>query len=372
MHIFHSVYAYYPAQYGGPSNSIYWLAKALIRRGHRVSVGATVVGLPEGVARNCWNETEYGRVMYSDTSIPYLSFRQIRAAWSVLKKADVVHLNTLFLPSAYLIGLIAVVSGKKTVLSVRGELDPAALIYRTKLKKIMIWMLNKVSPKIHFHATCKEEVDYIRDHFPTTAGTFLIPNYMELPIRVERKPGNYLLYIGRLHPKKAIDRLIEAVGQSARFRQSDYILKIVGSPDKPGYTEQLQQQVSKLKLTGRVEFVGPVVGEAKQQLYADAFATFLPSHSENFGNVVIESMAQGTPVVASFGTPWQLLETHGAGFWVENSPEELSRVIDHLLSLSTEEYRLYRQSAYQLVVDQFDMESNVYKWEQQYQQIIAS
>jgi glycosyltransferase involved in cell wall biosynthesis len=371
MHIFHSVYAYYPAQYGGPSNSIYWLAKALIRRGHRVSVGATNLGLPEGIPFNCWMETDYGMVIYNDTTIGYLSFRQILAALPVLKKADVIHLNTLFLPATYLIGLVALVGRRKVIWSVRGELKPVALAYRTGLKKWMIALLKPLSAAIFFHATSREEIDYIKSQFGPKASVFMIPNLIELPRKANRKAQNYLLFIGRLHPIKAIDRLIEAIDRSVRFRQSDYILKIVGLPDKPGYAEQLQQQISDLALTERIQFLGSVVGEAKQQLYADAYATFLPSHSENFGNVVIESMAQGTPVVASFGTPWQILETHGAGFWVENSPEELSRVIDQLLALSPEEYRTYRRNASQLVMDQFDIESNVYKWEHQYQQIIA-
>ena len=53
----------------------------------------------------------------------------------------------------------------------------------------------------------------------------------------------------------------------------------------------------------------------------------MPSHNENFGNVVVESLSQGTPVIASTGTPWKILEKYHAGYWIKNNPENIAKKI---------------------------------------------
>ncbi len=61
---------------------------------------------------------------------------------------------------------------------------------------------------------------------------------------------------------------------------------------------------------------------------ADVFA--LTSHHENFGMVYAEALAAGTPVVASTNTPWQDVEKHNCGKWVENTPEKFAEAINEI------------------------------------------
>ena len=124
-------------------------------------------------------------------------------------------------------------------------------------------------------------------------------------VRVARP---YLLFMGRMHPIKGIDRLLEALSASTLFRGSEYSLLIAGPDSDKMYARTLSELVQVLGLSAKVSFIGVVQGKEKEQLYADARVLILPSHAENFGNVVIESLAQGTPVVASTNTPWQVLE----------------------------------------------------------------
>ena len=89
---------------------------------------------------------------------------------------------------------------------------------------------------------------------------------------------------------------------------------------------------------------------------------FLVSNSENFGNVVLESLSQGTPVVASKGTPWQSLEESKAGFWIDNNPKEIANCIDRIMSYSEKEYYLKRENAFALA-KRFDVYDNINQWE---------
>jgi glycosyltransferase involved in cell wall biosynthesis len=149
------------------------------------------------------------------------------------------------------------------------------------------------------------------------------------------------------------------------FLESDYVLKIAGR-GAPGYEAELRKLVADLNLTERIQFVGQVEGDEKQKLLADAFWTIMPSHTENFGLVVLESLAQNTPVIASKGSPWEVLETEKLGFWVENSPEELSETLRRIVTMSASEYEDYRKRGRTFVIENFDITRNIQKWADTY------
>ncbi len=166
----------------------------------------------------------------------------------------------------------------------------------------------------------------------------------------------------RLHPIKAIDRLLEAPGRSTLFRESDYSLLIAGPDTDKAYTQTLHEMVRTLGLSAKVSFTGAMQGQRKEQLYADAYLLILPSQAENFGNVVIESLAQGTPVVASTNTPWQVLEEESAGRWVSNEPDLLRQAIESFLTMSPDTYELYRERALQLARRDYDITASPARW----------
>ena len=118
-------------------------------------------------------------------------------------------------------------------------------------------------------------------------------------------------------------------------------------------------------------FIGPVQGEQKEALYANAYLTVLPSHAESFGNVVMESLAQGTPVVASTNAPWQVLETERAGSWVSNAPKPLREAIEKYLLMPPDTYTGYRDRASSLAQRCFDIAENTGEWERLYQAAIG-
>ena len=81
------------------------------------------------------------------------------------------------------------------------------------------------------------------------------------------------------------------------------------------------------------------MGGLQIDFLANADLFVLPSHNENFGNVYLESLATGTPIVASLGTPWSEVEECDCGKWVENSIEKTSKSIIEMLERDREEMR---------------------------------
>ena len=100
------------------------------------------------------------------------------------------------------------------------------------------------------------------------------------------------------------------------------MLLIAGKDD--GHQSFLDEKVKNLNLTDRVFFIGELQGVDKVKFLSGGDLFVLPSHNENFGNVYLESLACGTPVVASWNTPWSEVEEHGCGKYVENSTEAMS------------------------------------------------
>ena len=375
MTILMSADCFYPAQLGGPSNTIYWQAKALTRAGHDVTVVATSHALPADIQVNRWLSTDCGRVIYTRNPHFYFPVKHIWHGWQAIRNADVVHVNSLFYPASFVWVLMSQLAKKPVVWSPHGELSPVALGFRPHLKQILLKLFRRISVPIWFHATCPAEATDIRHQFGPDTRIRKIRNLMELPVtigpsRPDSMAQRYLLFIGRLHPIKAIDRLIEALGTSTLFRTSDFCLLIVGPVSEPSYARQLHQQVQTLNLAAKVFFQDAVYGTEKERMYTTAFLTILPSHSENFGNVVIESLAQGTPVIASTGTPWQLLETEQAGSWVTNDPQSLQTAIETYLNMQDDMYQTYRKRAAELARRDFDIVANVGLWERFYEQVM--
>ncbi|WP_420151639.1 glycosyltransferase [Spirosoma sp.] len=371
MKIALSVDCFYPAQMGGPSNAIYWQAKALTQAGHDVVVVAISDFLPPTVLLDQWLKLDCGQVIYTRNPHFYFPIKHIWYGWQIIRKADVVHVNSLFYPASFVWVVMSRLVKKPVVWAPHGELSPAALRFRTRLKQLRLKLFRRVSASISFHATCAAEAADIRTHFGQQARVTEIRNMMELPQKVESTPArSYLLFIGRLHPIKAVDRLIDAVSKSPLFRESEYSLLIVGPDDDKVYSLQLKSLIKRLNLTEKIVFQEPVYGKDKERLYADALVTILPSHAENFGNVVIESMAQGTPVIASTGTPWQQLEIEQAGHWVHNDSDSLRRAIETYMTLSANDYESYRKRAFELAHRDFDMMRNVALWENFYRNLL--
>lgn len=369
MKIIFPLEVFYPSQAGGPANSVYWLAKNLKKHGFEPIIVATDKGISADVPLNRWIENETGRTIYIKTRFIHFPLYQTVVSLLNFSRADVVHLSSFFFPTAFVTAFAARLFGKKIVWSARGELDKFSLNYSRRRKRPILWCIkNIISDYPVFHSTSDEETGYIKKIFGGEARIFQIPNYIEVAPKSVRMAGKYLLYIGRIHPKKAIDNIIKALAMSEAFLQSDFALRIAGK-GKPEYENELRALVSDLKMDERVVFVGQVEGEAKSKLLADAYFTMMPSHSENFGVVVLESLVQNTPVLASIKTPWKSLEKEKIGFWTDNTPEALAQVIDRILRMDASEYQGYRERGRDFVIREFDIRNNICKWIELYKNL---
>ena len=370
MNVFYPIGALYPSQLGGPNNTIYWMAKALVKVGVGVTIVTTHRGIKSdaGITFNKWIDLGYGRIKYLRVIHRLIPLRIYINSLNPLRKTDVVHLTSLFYSGSLILALTALMFRKRVIWSVRGELTSSALKYNTVFKRLILAVIGRIKSFIIFHGTSEDEIELIKIRFGPNTRTVHVPNYMELPdLRARSKSGKYLLFLGRIHEIKAIDHLIKALYLSKRFRVSSYKLMIIGDDDNV-HARKLKKLVKGLDLNTKVKFIGYIDDELeKQKFLSRAHFLVLPSHSENFGNVIIESLAQGTPVIASMGTPWKSLQIERAGFWVDNSPESLAKAIDASIEMNEECYQGYRKKALEIVKRDYCIDRNVFRWKEIYE-----
>ena len=142
-----------------------------------------------------------------------------------------------------------------------------------------------------------------------------------------------VLFVGRIEPLKGIDQLLRAMtylqnGQGLR-------LVVIGGDEHSQYEmERLQKLSRALHIGGSVTFPGLIKHEKLPNFYSAADVCVIPSYYESFGLVALESMACGTPVVATnVGDLKSIIHQGETGYVVmDNAPHRLAEKIALLLS----------------------------------------
>jgi glycosyltransferase involved in cell wall biosynthesis len=338
--------AFYPATYwGGPIYSVYGLCNALAKlpnikikvlttdsAGPALSESLVVTSIPVQFPEGY--DVYYFRRWFGLSISP----RLLLNLWTMIKWSDVVHLTAVYSFPTIPALLICRILGKPVVWSPRGALQRWERASKIHFKSVWELICNSlITPyRCVLHVTSEKEAADSKARIPN-ALTELISNGVyfpeSLPARDWLPEGRLrLLYLGRLHPIKGIENLVQAV---KLIENKEVSLTICGNGDE-AYMRTLHKLVHDLKLDGRIEFQGHVDGTNKFSAFMQADICIVPSFSENFGMVVAEALAHGVPVVASKGTPWVDLENKGCGVWVDNSPSALAEGILRIREMDLE------------------------------------
>jgi glycosyltransferase involved in cell wall biosynthesis len=236
---------------------------------------------------------------------------------------------------------------------VHGALDPwFNRKYPLKhLKKLLYWRIQHavLRDALAVFFTTDEERRLARESFrPSQWNSVVVPYGITDP-KVDGETGerqaealykripqlrgrHYLLFMGRIHEKKGCDLLIEAFASQAS-RAPDLDLVVAG-PDQTGMQKKLQHRAGQLGIGPRVHWPGMISGDTKWGALRGSDAFILPSHQENFGIVVVESLAMGRPVLISNQVNiWPDIEADGVGLVDDDTLEGTKRMLSRWISL---------------------------------------
>ena len=348
MRLLHVIPTYIPAwRYGGPIRSVHGLCAGLARRGHEVHVFTTNVdghgdsGVPLGEP-----------VPLDGVSVWYFPSRRLRRLYwsppladalrSQLPRFDAAHLHSLFNWPPAAAARRCREAGVPYLVAPRGMLV-RELVGRksTLLKTLWLALLEKrnLEGAAGIHATSPLEVEDAERFGYRFPPFYVVPNGVETdlledtggapaaPIRDLCAGRPYLLFMGRVHWKKGLDRLLRALALL------EGVNLVIAGNDEEGYRPGLEELATELGVRERIVYTGPVGGADKRELLRHCRMLVLPSYSENFGNVVLEAMALGRPVVITpeVGSA-SLVRESGAGLVAEGEPERLAGAVASLLA----------------------------------------
>jgi glycosyltransferase involved in cell wall biosynthesis len=339
IRVLHVIPAFYPnMHYGGPITSTHNLCNGLAEfNGLDLKVLTTDSAGPirgdnrknEGIVTKY--PAGYDVFMYPRIAGATVSFGLLRSLFSMIQWSDVVHLTGVYSFPTIPTLVLSYATRTPLVWSPRGALSRWIGSRRRKIKGVWDHISRRfIIPDhtlLHFTTTLEAE---------TATSTFsklpycIIPNGIIIPsLKSTRQwlPGGHLrmLFIGRYHPIKGIERLLEAMKLLSCLAS----VRLFGDGDR-NYIEELRKLIISYDLHNRVELNGFLNDDRKEEVFQSSDLLVLPSHSENFGMVVAEALAHGVPVLVSNKTPWREIESRGCGRYVDNDPTSLARAIEDL------------------------------------------
>jgi len=326
------------SRHGGPSRSVLGLASGLAQTGHAVDLLSTAPG-GTGAART--EGSLVTRIFSRDwpqAVCPSAPLREHLLSGDY----ETIHHHGLWLRTLHYAQKAAARKNVPLVISPRGMMSPWAWNHRHSKKALASRFIHPgaFTAAAGWHATSEAEVQDIR-RLGFTQPVCVAPNGVTAPDPAQEATAaahwreahpiltrrRVALFYSRFHAKKRVLELIDLWLSAPR---DDWILFLVGIPE--AYTvSQLEAYVLRQGGTGKIIVED---GTDAPLPYAAASLFLLPSHSENFGLVVAEALARGLPVIATDSTPWQRLESVGAGRCV--SWHDYPAALQSLLSESPE------------------------------------
>ncbi len=267
-------------------------------------------------------------------------------------RPDVVHVNCCWMPACAVVQRLAQRRGLHVVLTPHGMLEPWIVsrhYYTRKLPALLLYQKAAVRRADCLQATAESERENL-----LKLGYNRNIHVVKLGIDAEgitMKPSwertRQILFLSRVHVKKGINFLIEAA-ETLRSELQGYRILVAGEGDAE-YVAALKGEIAAKGLGDIVQLIGGVYGEEKWRLFQTSDFFVLPTHSENFGLAIAESLASGTPVITTVGTPWEDLNTSSAGAWIEIGTAPLVAALRRFLALSDGELEAMGRNGRRLI-----------------------
>ena len=267
-------------------------------------------------------------------------------------KPDLVHVNCCWMPACAFVQQMAQKRNIKVVLTPHGMLEPWIIkrhYWTRKLPALLLYQKAAIQNADCLQATAESEKENL-----LKLGYNSNIKIVKLGIDAESitmktfwKKNKQLLFLSRVHVKKGINYLIEAA-DILREELQGYKIVVAGEGDAD-YVASLKQQIIDKGLQDIIQLIGGVYGDKKWELFQTSDFFVLPTHSENFGLAIAESLASGTPVITTVGTPWNDLNSSNAGAWIEVGTQPLVETLKRFLSLSDEELEVMGKNGRKLI-----------------------
>lgn len=357
---------------GGLYNSVRCLGLAMLHNGMDVNI---VSFNDEHSSKDIYAYDNIPMEIYHRSTFPLLSRLGYSSDLSGLIeriKPDIIHSQGLWMYNSK-----AALDYKKkynrsiSLVSPRGMLDSWAIKQSKILKRIIgEWFEHDHLKRCDcIHALCQSEYESIRE-YGLKSPIAVIPNGINLPDHFI-KPNNekkILLFVGRIHPKKGLDLLIDAVSiikQRNAMALSDWSIRIAGW-NQLNHQEYLQKRVTELKIQDTISFIGPILGDKKKRELINADAFILPSFSEGLPMSVLEAWSYKLPVVMTKYCNLPEGFSQNAAVKIDVNAEDIANKLVDFFERSEQDRIHIGQNGYNLIKSKFTWDAIARKTDELY------
>ncbi|MCP9833667.1 MULTISPECIES: glycosyltransferase [unclassified Cyanobium] len=388
MRVLHVIPSISPLR-GGPSRAVIDMVAALRLQG----VDATILttndhgpSLHPDLVTGRWQWHQGVPVLaFARWSPPVAALREFAVSpglslWLArhLKQYDLLHVHALFSFPSTSAMVQARWAGVPYILRSIGQLSPWSLAQSRGRKRLLLHLIERgnLQRAAALHFTSAAERDEAAA-LGLTSPNLVLPLGVHGPDSPAQPTGSSntsapvrFLFLSRLHPKKQLENLLEALALLQRHRpEANWELAIAGDGE-PRYVAGLQEETRTLGIDVRCHWLGFVEGEAKWRALQAADWYVLPSAAENFGIAAVEALATGTPVILSreVAVAADVART-GAGLVSASDPEALALTLARALQRPS---LAMRASAINLATMDFSWSSIALQLRDAYRQVLTS
>lgn len=273
---------------------------------------------------------------------------------SLRKVLNNIHFDTYYLNSFFdfnfsikilILIKLGLIPAKEIILAPRGELSKGALSFKSFKKNIFLSLAKflNLHKDVTWHASSKYEAAGITENFGKCVK---IKTAMDIPgfdqivpsKRKEKKKDELnILFISSITPMKNLYYVIEVLNNV----YGNFTLDIYGPIKDQTYWQKCQRLVSD-RIKDRINYKDKIDNNLLHTVYPNYDLFFFPTLGENFGHVIFESLAYGTPVLCSGNTPWDKLDEFDAGWNLSiDKFENYVDLIEKLILLDYDTYGKY-------------------------------
>jgi glycosyltransferase involved in cell wall biosynthesis len=285
---------------------------------------------------------------------------------------DVLYLNSFFNPvftiKPLILRRLKLIPNKPVVLAPRGEFSQGALNIKN-LKKdnyIRLAKLSGLYSGIHWQASSEYEHNDIKKAMGVKDKDITIAPNLPPAVHEKNFPKKNkvlgkldIIFLSRIDRKKNLDGALKIL--SSIEIEGEIIFDIYGPITNQPYWDECKALMHYLPSNIKAEYKGVVPNEQVRKLFSQYDLFFFPTHGENFGHVILESLLAGTPVLISDQTPWKRLEENYAGFEFSlDSKSSFIKKITHFVQIANSEFQQYSSSSIVYAMQHLDNDQTRY------------
>jgi glycosyltransferase involved in cell wall biosynthesis len=399
MKILHVIPSIAPLR-GGPSQAVLEMVWALRQQG----VDATIVTTNDqgeallDVALHQWinypvsaadNDQTVPVCIFPRFSAPIDAIQEFTFSFALttwlfqhIREYDVIHIHAVFSYPSIIAMMLARIFRVPYIIRPLGSLAHWSLQQGSKKKQLYLRLISReLAETSGIHFTSMQEQQEAAS-LNLASPSFILPHGTTFPAVMPDAKNQLrtwlnlppadpiILFLSRLHPKKGIEVLIQALEHLNKARGDQCFQLVIAGSGSSEYEAEIDRCVARAGIQARTHRVGFVSGARKQLLLQGADLFALPSHSENFGIVVLEALGAGLPVLI---TPEVALadwvQTQQVGWVVPQEAEAIAQALQDFIQSPTVA-QVMGERAIQTVRSQFTWQSVIRQLIDRYATII--